>query len=157
MGPTVKIDGLAEVQKKLRLLPQRVGNNAMRRALRKGGNVIRDQVRANARQLDDPETARSIAKNVVVQGGGRRREKQAGGPMMRVGVMGGAKSKRGKASGSGNPGGDTWYWRLLEFGTSKMRARPFFRNAIASSAQKAVSVIASAMLTETDKELRKIG
>src|SRR5690625_6396675 len=72
--------------KKIRDIPVRAGRNAGRRALRKGANVIRDAARKNARAVDDPETREQIFKNVFVSGGGRRRERRMGGPMMRVGI-----------------------------------------------------------------------
>jgi len=163
MDISVNVQGLAEIERKLKLLPERIGNNAMRRALRKGANVIRDAARANAKRIDDPETREAIYKNIAVAGGGRRRERQAGGVMMRVGVRGGAKNykrKEGKYHVGGskdNPGGDTWYWRLLEFGTSKMAAQPFMRPAAASSAGAAYQAVAAAAPAEIDKELRKLG
>ena len=54
MDIKVNVAGLAEIERKLKLLPERVGRNAMRRALRKGANVIRDAARANAKRIDDP-------------------------------------------------------------------------------------------------------
>lgn len=160
-GITVRVEGLEEVERKLKLLPERIGRNAMRRALRRGANVIRDAARNNAKRIDDPETSEDIAKNIAVQGGGRSREREAGGVMMRVGVRGGAKSRKGggtyNVGGSKtNPGGDTWYWRLVEFGTSRTRAQPFMQPAAASSAGKASSVITDAMKVELDKELAKL-
>lgn len=154
---TVKVDGLAEIDRKLRLLPRRIGINAMRRALRKGAIVIRDQARANAKQVDDPNTRENIAKNIVVQSGGRRRERAAGGVMMRVGIMGGAAANKRSQDASGNPGGDTRHWRFIEFGTSTVQARPFMRQAMASAAEKAMNTAASAMDTEINKELAKLG
>ena len=155
-----EIKGLDEIKKKLDVLPDKIGRNAMKRALRKGANVIRDAARANAKQLDDPETSESIAKNIAAQSGNRRREKAEGGPVMRVGVMGGARdmSAHGefKGKGKGNPGGDTFYWRFLEFGTSKMSARPFMRPAMSASGDKALGATVAAMQTETDKELAKL-
>lgn len=155
------MDGLAELQKKLKALPTRIGLNATRRALRKGANVIRDKARRNAASINDPRTSEDIAKNIVVQGGGRRREKQTGGPMMRVGVLGGAKSKKGggtfEVGGSRtNPGGDTFYWRFLEFGTSEMPARPFLLPAARESEGPALNAIVAAMRVEFDKELAKL-
>src|SRR5690606_39659928 len=110
----VDVQGLAEIERKLKLLPERVGNNAMRRALRKGANVIRDAARANAKRIDDPETREAIYKNIAVAGGGRRRERAAGGVMMRVGVRGGARPLR-KGTDTGLPGGNTTHWRFVEF------------------------------------------
>lgn len=156
MDVEVKVEGLAAIDRKLRLLPERIGRNAMRRALRKGANVIRDAARGNAAKIDDPETRENIAKNIAVQSGGSRREKAAGGPMMRVGVMGGASSNRFSKDATGNPGGDTRHWRQLEFGNSRMPAQPIVRPAMVNSAEKAFSATADAMEKEVDKELAKL-
>lgn len=157
----VKLQGLDQVKRNLRRLPDRLANNALRRALRKGANVIRNAARQNARRIDDPDTSRQILKNIVVQGGGRKRERTAGGPMVRVGVLGGARdmSKYGefKGNGSGNPGGDTWYWRLVEFGTSRTQARPFMRPAMSEKAGAAFEALAADMVKQTDRELAKLG
>lgn len=150
---TTTITGTEQIVRNLKLLPERIGRNAMRRALRKGANVIRDQARINARQLDDNLTREAIYKNIVTQGMGRKRERQAGGVGMRVGVLGGARKGRG---GNSNPGGDTWYWRLVHFGTSKMAASPFLTQAMASQASKAFSTTIDSIKIEVDKELRKI-
>jgi len=152
----VDVQGLAEIERKLKLLPERIGNNAMRRALRKGANVIRDAARRNAKAIDDPETREQIWKNIAVSGGGRRRERQAGGVMMRVGVRGGARPLR-KGTDTGLPGGNTTHWRFVEFGTSQARAQPFMRPAAASSAGAAYQAFAAAAPAELDKELRKLG
>lgn len=160
MDVTVKIQGLEETTRKLKLLPERIGKNALRRALRKGANIIRDQARSNFRALDDGPTPEKIYKNVVVQGAKASRNKQVGGIIMRVGVLGGARdmSAYGEFGGAGksNPGGDTWYWRLLEFGTSEFGAKSPMRNAMVSAADKTFGETASAMEAEMDKELAKL-
>lgn len=161
MDVTVKVEGLAETERRLKLLPDRVGRNAMRRALRKGGNVIRDAARANFKALDDSRSLEQIWKNVTVKGAGKRRENREGGPVMRVGVLGGARNMTAYGEfggqGKGNPGGDTWYWRFLEYGTSEFSAKSPMRRAMASSAEDALSAIQNSMLAETDKELAKLG
>lgn len=151
---TVKIEGLEGIEKKLKELPQKFAYRGMRRALRRGANVIRDAARNNAKRFDDPLTKEAIYKNVAVMGGGARREKAAGGPIMRVGMRGGA---RFNASASGLPGGNTTgYWRFLEFGTSDQSAQPFLRPALPSSAESALAVIVSSASDELDKELNKL-
>lgn len=151
----VRITGLAEIQRKLRALPERVGKNAMRRALRKGANVIRNAARANEKRIDDPQTREQIAKNVAVAGGGAKRERAVGGVMMRVGVRGGARPLK-KGTDNGTPGGNTTHWRFIEFGTSEAKAQPFMRPAMNSSADAAFAATVSAMQAETDKELAKL-
>lgn len=151
--------------KKIRQLPVRLGNNAGRRALRKGANVIRNAARDNAKRIDDPATSGNISKNITVSGGGRRREKQRGGPMMRVGIRGGARnmSKYGefKGAGKGNPGGDTWYWRLIEFGFTHKSGKqvppnPFMRSAMTEKASAAFSAVSADLPAQLDKEMRKL-
>lgn len=150
---TVKVEGLAEIDRNLRLLPERLGRNALKRALRKGANVIRNAAKANAQAIDDPETREQIAKNIMVASGSRKREKQAGGLLMRVGVSGGARPTSGD---NGQPGGNTTYWRFVEFGTSTAKAQPFMRSAMANSAEAAMSATTTAMEAEIDKELAKL-
>lgn len=168
MDVQVKIDGLDEVERKLKSLPVKFGNRAMRRALRKGANLIRDAARTNARRVDDPQTPEVIAKNIVTQSMSRARERQAGAIGMRVGVLGGAKSyKKGSRRGKegtayvtggdkSNPGGDTFYWRFLEFGTSEMKAQPFMRPAMASQASAVFTTVAAQASVELAKELEKL-
>lgn len=162
----VDVQGLAEIERRLKALPERLGKNAMRRALRKGANVIRDAARANARRFDDPETREAIYKNIVVNNGGMKRERRAGGAMVRVGVVGGAQggkklvhadNKTNRKKGIVGQEYSLYHWRYLEFGTSKMRAQPFMRPAAASSASAAYQAVVAAAPAEIDKELRKLG
>lgn len=168
-GIEFKITGLDQAIDRMSTLPSKLQKRGLRAALRKGGNVIRDAARANARGLDDPETANSIARNITLQAMSARRARAAGGDLgVRVGVMGGARKygntkanrRQGRVGKSyatggskGNPGGDTWYWRLLEFGTSKMRAQPFMRPALSDNIDAATNAVAD----ELSKQLDKLG
>jgi HK97 gp10 family phage protein len=148
MDLTVDIKGVNTIVDRLSTFPSKVQRREARRAARRGAFVFRDAVRANARRLDDPRTKESIAKNVVVQES-RRQSKAAGGVVMRVGIQGGAR----KVKGSGAPGGDTYYWRFLEFGTSKMPARPFMRPAFAGNEQAATDATATELSAGLDRLL----
>lgn len=160
MNIKVNVEGLAEIERKLKQLPEKIGKNAMRRALRKGANVIRDAAKANARRIDDPQTREKIHENIAVASGGRRREREAGGVMMRVGVRGGARLTRGD---NGAPGGNTTYWRFVEFGArvelgnSEDRAQPFLTPAGVEKAQAAYDATAADMTKQLDKEIAKLG
>jgi len=149
-----QIEGLDDIIRKLKLLPERIGRNATRRALRKGANVIRDAARNNAKRIDDPATREQIWKNIAVYGGGRRREKAAGGVIMRVGVRGGA---RFDPSADGLPGGNTTgHWRFVELGTSEMRAQPFLTPAGAEKAGAAVTAVVTDLNKQIDREIAKL-
>ena len=128
--------------------------NAIRRGLRKSANIIRDQAKINAQRIDDPETASQIYKNIATAAGGKKREQHAGGIMMRVGVMGGAKPLK-KGTETGLSGGNTTHWRLIEFGTSIARAQPFMRPAMNEKAQEALNTMLENMREELKKEVLK--
>ena len=63
------------------------------------------------------------------------------------------KGKTGK-SGAFNPR-DPFYWRFVEFGTSKMPARPFMRTAFATEKEHATSEIITTLRDEILKEASK--
>ncbi|HDS3786161.1 TPA: hypothetical protein QCJ34_003499 [Enterobacter ludwigii] len=88
----------------------------------------------------------------------------------RVGVMGGARQyaqtkaniRKGRAGGTyktagdkGNPGGDTWYWRMLEFGTEHAAARPIIRPAMNGIDGPVINVFAEEMEKAIDRAIRQ--
>lgn len=130
-----KIQGADNFKKNLRQLEQNVQLKTARAAARKAANVIRDAAKANAEKLDDPETSQSIAANIAVQQ--RTKElKRTGDLVFSIGVRGGSKSK---SSNEKNPGGDTFYWRFIELGTSKLAATPFLQPAMKDNIAKATN------------------
>lgn len=134
----VKIKGLEEIIKNLQKLSNKEMKKIMRKATRAGAGEIRKTAKKNAKALDDPKTPENISKNIVTRA---RRTIDKSEIKMSVGILGGARQmgKYGelKGAGKGNAGGDTFYWRFLEFGTSKMPAKPLMRNAMMSSQQQA--------------------
>lgn len=134
----VKIKGLEEIIENLQKLSNKEMKKIMRKATRAGAGEIRKTAKKNAKALDDPKTPENISKNIVTRA---RRTIDKSEIKMSVGILGGARKmeKYGelKGAGKGNAGGDTFYWRFLEFGTSKMPAKPFMRNAMMSSQQQA--------------------
>lgn len=160
-----RLQGLDSAVAKLRSFPAKLKKGALLKAVRKGANIVRDAARVNALSLDDPQTAENIAANVSVRLDAKESRLQ-GGIVLRVGVLGGArrygnntvnrrKNRVGKvfktAGSSSNPGGDTYYWRYLEFGTSKMAATPFMRPALANNIEKATDAIVAELKTAVDK------
>lgn len=158
-----ELQGLGDFKAKLRQLSERGTRNALNRSLRKGAVVIRDEARSRAMRFDDPNTPRAIYKNITYANMSTRRVRREGNAAgIRVGVLGGARNYAAYGeivtgrSAKGNPGGDTFYWRFLEFGTSKMRARPFMRPAMLTKQQAAFDAVAAAVDTELTKEVAKL-
>ena len=155
-----------ELIRRIRQLPQRIGNNAARRSLRRGANVIKDAAVAKARRFDDPRTPNPIYENILVSSAGMRRERRAGGPMVRIGVAGGARSgvntlhantKKNREAGVAGVEYKLYHWRFLEFGTSQMPAQPFMRPAMNEKSGAALQAVVAALPKEIDKDLKKLG
>jgi len=165
-----EIKGLEQAQQNMRRLSKEMGTKGARFAARKAANVIKEAAQQNAQGIDNPETAESIAKNIVARFSPSY-FKQTGGIKFRIGVLGGAKNYTNNAKNrrkglvgrkyitagdKKNPGGDTWYWRFIEFGTSKVAAKPFLRPALEQNAEKATGVFASELNRWLDRAVKKL-
>lgn len=150
MSKRSKITGLDELKKNLKKVSDDIAYKGGRSALRSAANVIRKEAKLRAERLDDPATPERIADNIVVRWDGKK-FKKTGNPAFRVGVMGGAKNDDEKKKIG--KGGDTFYWRFLEFGTAKMAAKPFMRPAMDASQQEAVDKFVGAYKKQLDKVL----
>lgn len=151
---SVKMTGVDELAKKLEGLRYDVQKKGGRFALRKAAQVVRDAARQNAQAVDSSATGRSIARNITEKWNGRL-NKQTGDLGFRVGVQGGARIPKDNVDeGAGGP---TPHFRLLEFGTEKMAARPFFARALPENAQKATDVFIDQFGRAIDRALKKAG
>lgn len=145
-----EITGLDEVIAKMRLLgkPKKVKNAATRSA-RKAMNIVNKAAKVNAKAFDDKDSGNKIWKNIVTKAGKTRGSDKV---VMKVGVKGGAKEARG----TGNSGGDTWYWRHKELGTSRQAAAPFMRPALRNNTNQVEAEFKRSFLEELDKEIAKL-
>lgn len=137
-----KITGLDGVVEKLRTFGPKLQKKGLRAAVTKGAAVVRKAARENSKRLDDPETAAVIHKAIASQYQAKA-SNQIGGVVVKVGVRGGAKPRKGDK--------DTGHWRLLEFGTEKMRAQPFMRPALEQNIQPATDAVVAELNKQIDK------
>lgn len=151
----IKIHGLADLTKRMRALPVGLRKKPARSALGKAAKVIREQAKANALRVDDPETGRTIADNIVQRFRGKY-HRRTGDLMISVGV---ATSRGSIPSGNPDTGpkGNTPHWALVEEGTEKMPAQPYLRPAAESQASQALSVFADGLSKALDKLAKKKG
>ncbi len=128
----VEIKGLREIVKTFGKVPDSVKRRALRQGLAAGGEVYRVGAIQNAMGIDDPNTKAAIWKNIRnVYGVKRSRMSKNIVQMVTV-----RNTKRG---------GDTFYWRFVEFGTSHSRAQPFMRPAFESLSTLATREVAEEM------------
>ncbi|MBD8492969.1 HK97-gp10 family putative phage morphogenesis protein [Pseudomonas syringae] len=147
------LTGLDSLLAKLDSVKSDVQRKGGRAALRKAAQVVAKKAKEGAAQLDDQETGRSIAKNIAIRWNNRL-FKQTRDLGFRIGVLHGAVLKDGGNKAAKSP---TPHWRLLEFGTSKMRAQPFMRNALADSIAEVTSTFVSEYEKAIDKAILKAG
>ena len=108
------------------MLGEKEKNNIVGTALASAARVIVDRAREKAKALDDPTTPNKIYKNIVARKmkSAKSRGYDAG---YRIGILGGAREtsfdEELKGQNDGNPGGDTWYWRMLEFGRGVVKVK----------------------------------
>lgn len=152
MADTVafSITGLDSLLGKLEAVKYETKRKGGRAALRRAAQVIRATAQANAKRIDDPETAADISQNISLRWNGRV-FKRTGDLAFRVGVLGGARIPKSKPKGSdpGGPGGDTRYWAFVEFGTEDAMAQPFMRPAL----EQSVDQVTNTFVTEYEKAL----
>jgi HK97 gp10 family phage protein len=154
---TFKIEGLAELGKALRELPERVARNGLRVSVYAGAKVVRDEARARA-----PKAQQSLGPNQPPPGTLKRSVIMKHIPELSsptrqtffVTVRHGKKyRKQGK---KGNLSQDAWYWRFVEFGTRKMRARPFLRPALEAKRREAGQAMKDRLSERIEMEASKL-
>ena len=156
---SVQVQGLDQLAKALRELPQRVARNGMRAAVYAGAKVIRDEAKLQApvatgdlgaNQPPPGTLKRSVIMKQIPELSGAQKQ------TFFVTVRHGKKyRKQGK---KGNLSQDAWYWRFVEFGTVKMSARPFLRPAFDMKKHEAVTAIKTRLaqrIEQAAQELKK--
>ena len=156
---SVQVQGLDQLAKALRELPQRVARNGLRAAVYAGAKVIRDEAKLQApvatgdlgaNQPPPGTLKRSVIMKQIPELSGAQKQ------TFFVTVRHGKKyRKQGK---KGNLSQDAWYWRFVEFGTVKMSARPFLRPAFDMKKHEAVTVIKTRLaqrIEQAAQELKK--
>ncbi|MEG9498945.1 HK97-gp10 family putative phage morphogenesis protein [Mannheimia indoligenes] len=151
----VKIEGLKELGQKMQSLGKKISNRIAVKAMRQGGAIVRDTARAKAPVLQEnvPHRKKGTLKKAITT----RTKIKNGKAETIVWVkkltdkqISRFKGKSGR-SGAYNPN-DPYYWRFVEFGTSKMAAKPFMRPAFEQSKQQAAKAITETLRTEIHKE-----
>lgn len=161
------ITGLREVTKSLNdLADEKRAKKIARDSAREAIKIVQNDARANALRNNDPETDRSIAKNIVVRAGKIR---QKGSVRVRVGVAKGTefwsmhKNKVRKSSDGKNVrvpnehyvpyNGQTPYWWFVELGTKHSMAVPFLRPALTKNIDRVEDSFSKKFISEVEKVL----
>jgi len=139
----VKLTGFKELADALRELGPRVARNALRSSVSAGAAVIRNDARNRA-----PVDTGEMKKDIQI-----KRERDAQGEMSAKYSVFVRSGKKSRLSGkSRDVQKDSFYWRFVEFGTSKMAAQPFLRPAFEAKKEDAIKAIGEKL----DERIQKI-
>lgn len=140
-----RIEGLAELAKSLRAMPEDLSKNALRAAVRAGAATIREEAKAKVPVATGKLRSAIYLKQI-------REASSRLSQVFFVGVRSGPKRRRNKKTGAieKDYSRDAWYWRFVEFGTRFMAARPFMRPAFERRKEAAVAAIAAKLKARID-------
>ncbi len=154
-----RIAGMKELQQALETLPVDLGKKVIYAAIGGAGSVVRKAAVQKVAVLDasSPMVAKGVRKPGTVKKAIRSsRSKINKGRtglwevIVRVKPLKKSQAKKLGAKGANNPN-DPYYWWWLEFGTSKMAARPFLRPAFETTKSAQMSVMHKRMKIGLDK------
>lgn len=134
MADTMQLVGFKELADKLKRLPQKVARNGLRAAVSAGAAVIRNEARDMA-----PVDTGEMKKDIQIKR--ERDDRNAQGLVASYSVFVRSGKKSRIAGRSRDIDKDSFYWKFLEFGTSKMAAQPFMRPAFEAKKEAAVEAI----------------
>jgi HK97 gp10 family phage protein len=160
MPTTIRVEGLRELEARLKSLADEIGGKKaaqpVKAALRKAGKIV--QKDAQARVRVDTGLLRD---NIIVATAKRQKP---GRFAVNVTVRAKAKKyadnrknrKAGKVGKTFKNYGALYYARFLEFGTSKMQAKPFLRPAFEANKGQLAQVIRDELKLAIDKAVAKL-
>lgn len=131
MADTMNLTGFKELAESLRELGPRVARNTLRRAVAAGATPIRTRARERA-----PKDTGEMAKDIQI-----KREKTEGPHVASYSVFVRTGKKSRLSGRARNVEKNSWYWRLVEFGTVKMAAQPFLRPSFEELKESSVKII----------------
>ncbi|MFG0924207.1 HK97-gp10 family putative phage morphogenesis protein [Pseudomonas sp. CJQ_8] len=155
-GVDFKISGADQLAGKLLSIKDDMRRKGGRAALRKAAQVVEKAAVEQAKRLDDAKTPNKIWEHITVQWSNKM-FRRTGNLMFRIGVEGGARQyantddnrRKGRIGKSYELSSIVWYWRLLEFGTERIRATPFMRPALTES----IAEVTNTFVSEYDKAI----
>lgn len=140
---TFTISGVTEIQRAFDTLGRKLGRKVIVQEVRKGVKVLAEDVRARAPKYAGPRKdvkKGALKEDVRVRA---RAKIKRGAIAMDVVVGKGTKKKKG-----------AYYGPMLEYGTKKMRARPFIRPAFDANKERIFRMVQAGIRAGIDREVK---
>lgn len=150
MAETAKLEGLDDLKRAIADLAGDLKSKVVRSALRDAAKPMHKAMVAAAPVLKEDHPYRlpgTLKKSILVKA-----SKRFNGKGGEIGVYIAVRKRKGLGgkAGARNPF-DPFYWRFVEFGTSKKDGRRFMSNAFDAHAQGAIAVFRARLKTRIDK------
>lgn len=164
----IQINGLDGIIETLKTLPPEIVSRRggpVKLALAKGARVIRDAARQGAREVtaESRRSTGALAKSIIVSRGkirggtkGERYIVWLGKPKRKQYVASKRNVRAGRAGRTYLKEGPQFYGRFIEYGTVKMKARPWLRPAFLAKREAAVAVFRDDLLKRVDKIAQQV-
>lgn len=152
---SVRISGLSELSQQMRELGGKVSGRIARRAMNNGAGVLKTEIKQRVPVLEKTTprrrrgtVKRNIRSKTKIQRNGQVRTRiwVKSLPDKKVKAF---KQATGKSAAL-NPD-DPFYWWFVEFGTSKMAAKPFMRPGFEAKKEAAAEAVVRTLKEETEK------
>lgn len=141
---TVHVGGLAELEKKLLNLPDKVNRRVLAKAVSDGAAVIRDEMRVRA-----PQYTGEVSQGHPPPGTLKKAVFMSHSHTSHLGyeafVVGVRHGKTRQHVGKAGKNLDAYYFRFVEFGTKFMTPRPFMRPAFDVKKEAALVAITTSL------------
>lgn len=147
-GIDVQLTGFRELAAALKQLGPRVAKNTLRRAVSSGAVLVRNDARQKA-----PVDTGEMRKDIQVK---REKDQQNGTLSAKYSVFVRTGKKSRLSGASRNVNKDSFYWKFVEFGTSKMGAQPFMRPAFETKKEEALKLIGEKLDEGIQKAAREL-
>jgi HK97 gp10 family phage protein len=159
MAGSVTLTGVEEMKRQLSGLSEKIQKTVLNSAVFEGAKLLRNEVQSRA-----PVRTGNLKKNIIVY---KDRQPQQIGAAVRYSVLVrrikvARKVRRllRKAAKQGvqiDFADNAYYWRFLEFGTSKMPAKPFFRPAIDAVTPQLIRIVGDKLQAGIDRAAKQLG
>ena len=153
MAEVENVTGLRELEAALKSLPDRIARNVLRGAVAAGAAVVRQEARDLAPKSEGPQPEGHVSgtlKRAIYQ----KQIRERSSLLQQTFFVGVRRGRSAKSSAKGVI--DAWYAHFVEFGTSKMSARPFMRPAFEGKKRSAVDAIRAYLLSRIPDEIKKL-
>lgn len=152
----LKITGLDNVLSTLQKLPQEVASTKrggpVALSLRKGAKVFVEEARKNLERVKEPNTTGLLSKAIVVR---RAKSMKTNGERMSVRISKKKYPNRSERKKKGMPDTTLKAGQILEYGSSRQRARPWLRPTFAAKKEDALNTVVEDLKKRVDKLAKK--